>query len=180
MHGGHLMTPKYAIKEDNEEKKPALLLEMSVCSLLLLGCWSPDGAALHHCLLYVILVPFSFRSPVSRYTPWLHGLGFLTDCFHQVSITLGLALSLLHYRGTVTEYEPDYFWLPSPISDCNMNPVRKWPPSSASQSRETGTDRLGPHSHSRLSLHQSLATMSSVSTRWFTWLLIISSHVATD
>lgn len=54
------------------------------------------------------------------------------------------------------------------VTHGNVNPVR-----------HTGTDRLVPHSHSRLSLHQSLASMSSVSTHWFTWLLIIS-RVATD
>lgn len=67
----------------------------TVCCFL--GCRSPDVWAVHscthRCLLHGTQVPFSSGSPVSQYTSGIHGLGFLTDCFHQVSITLGFSLA---------------------------------------------------------------------------------------
>lgn len=78
---------------------------------------------------------------------------------------LSRSWSLLHYRGTVTDMK-QLFLITATLR--NMNPVRKRPSSLSSQSTDIGSDRLVPHSDSRLSLHQSLASMSSVSTRWFT------------
>lgn len=64
---------------------------------------------------------------------------FPSSVNHSVppSVVPSASLALQCY-STVTEYEPDYFWLQSPIGDRNMSPVRKWASPSASRSRYGG------------------------------------------
>lgn len=79
---------KKTIKERKHHKRWKCLIH----SLLLSGSQSSDDCAAHscshRCLLHVLQV-----SSVLLWTPWLHGLGFLTDCFHWMSITLDLSLT---------------------------------------------------------------------------------------
>lgn len=74
-------TIKKTMKKTMKKEKHYYYWTCLIRSLLLPGCWNPDVCAAHRCShhspLHVIRVPFSFRSPVSCYTPRLHGLGFL-------------------------------------------------------------------------------------------------------
>lgn len=101
-----------------KKRQTSLPLEMSIRSLLLLGCWCPDVCA-------------ALKSPVSH--TQVHGLGFLTDCFHQVSIILCVShsnrlwtrLFLITVTRQRLQYEP-----------CEKTSFL------TNQSRDTGTDRL--------------------------------------
>lgn len=138
-------------EEDEEEKKNCHDHEYCLIhSLLPPGCRSPDVCTAHscarHCLLHFIQGPFSFCSPVSRRTPRATRFGFPRRLFPaSVNHSLSDSQPLLHYRGAVTEYEPDFLITATPR---NLNPVRKRP-LSVGQWQIQELIRLVPRSHSR-------------------------------
>ena len=95
----------------------------------------------------------------------------------SVNHSLSDSRPLLRYRGAVTEYEPDFFWLPPPFAMWTLwendllllagRRYRNWQISSS-------------FSFTLIPLRPSNASMSSVSTRWFTRLLSVSSNVVAD
>ena len=119
-------------EEDEEEKKNCHDHEYCLIhSLLPPGCRSPDVCTAHscarHCQLHFIQGPFSFCSPVSCRTPRATWFGFPRRLFPAcVNHSLSDSRPCLHYRGAVTEYEPDFLITATPR---NLNPVRKRPPS---------------------------------------------------
>lgn len=181
-------------QEDKREKKnTSLSLEMSglryaVCSLRVFKCRRLCCTLLHlslsvSCHMYTHF-PICW-SLVSRYTLQAHGFGFPHRLFpssvNHTSLSPVLYLSFITESQTQNIFHYSRSW----VMAIWILHIRKWPPPSSSsslagQSRETSTDRLVPHSHSYLSSHQSLVSMYSMFTLWFTWLLIISSHVAAD
>lgn len=164
-------------KRSQQSQKVSLSLEIS--SLRCVVDIFFVQSCTHHGL-HVIYVPFPHRSPMSCYTAWVHGLDYLRDCFHHVSITLGLSDTLSLQRHSKRIW-PRLFLITVTVQWAEYEPCEKttfcW--SQSVQRHGTGWQAFF-YCDSRLSLHQSLASMSSLSTRWFTGLLIITSHAAAD
>ena len=81
-----------------------------------------------HCLLHFIQVPFSFCSPVSRRTPraytvWVSSQIVSSEC---QSLALWLSASLALQRRSNRIWTRLFLITATP---CNVNPVRKRPPS---------------------------------------------------
>lgn len=112
-----------------------------------------------HTPLFTPLLPLILQvSSVWPSTQWRRGLGFLAHCFHWVSITWGLSFALSDSKSVFHYSSPEYwFWLlPSFAIRSHFCQIKK-----NTHYLSVRAYRLVAQSHSRLSFHQPVGSMSS-------------------